>query len=421
VQPLAFEHLRESLRTSLWFIPAVCVVLAIATAMLTGWIDDRVDAGFPSGVLFSSSPESARSFLTTISASMITFTGLVFSITIVVLQLASGQFSPRVLRTFLRDRLSQLSLGIFVATFTYSLVVLRHVRSAGEVEGLGASIPRISTATAFVLVLVSVGFFIYYINHMAQSIRVSHIIASVGHETRKLFTVIYDHADVTPASLEDHPSGEPDGRVRAPETGVVLAFDRDGLVAVAAEHGGVIEIIPKMGDFIPRGAVLYETYGFTVADDDLLEHVDLGTERTMQQDPAFGFRQLVDIAERALSPAINDPTTAVQALDQIHDLLRNIAPLEFPNGERRDASGALRVVFRVMSWEEYVDLAVDEIRHFGARSIQVVKRLRSMLFDLKTVALPERQAVLEEQLALIDEAVTRQFPDPPDVDRAKRT
>jgi uncharacterized membrane protein len=377
-------------------------------------IDRRVDAGFA----FEGGPESAQTFLSTISSSMMTFTGLVFTITIVVLQLASQQFSPRVLRTFLRDRHSQFALGVFTATFAYALVILRAVRTDGSAGG--QFVPGIAVTVAFGLVMLSLGLFVDYIHHIAQSIRVSSITKSISDETRAAIADIYDHEHTeAPVSL---PAGADVVEVAAPKRGLVTALNRDRLVELAHTHGAVVEIVPAIGDYVAEGSLLLRLHGGTAPDAHAFgDQVGLGPERTMQQDPAFGFRQLVDIAERGLSPAMNDPTTAVQCLDEIHDLLRRLAPRPFPSGQRFGPAGDLRLAFPVTSWEGYVSLACDEIRLYGSESIQVHRRMRSMLADLLSVAPPERHEPLHQQLRLLDVSADLNLDHPEDQESAKET
>jgi uncharacterized membrane protein len=393
---MRFFRWRESLRTSLWLIPALCVATAAGLGLLLVEIDRNLDAtiGFRGG------PDSAHTFLSTISSSMITFTGLVFTITIVVLQLASQQFSPRVLRTFLRDRHSQFALGVFTATFAYALIILRAVRT--EASAGGEFVPSLSVSVAFILVMLSLALFVDYIHHIAQSIRVPSITSSIAEETREAISDIYDHEHTdVPVPL---PMG---GRVvdlPAPKRGILTALDRDRLVSLAQREDCVVEVVPAIGDFVPEGSTLLRLHGKPAEPGAFVDQVGLGPERTMQQDPAFGFRQLVDIAERGLSPAVNDPTTAVQCVDEIHDLLRRLAVRAFPSGQRFDASGSLRLSFPVTSWDGYISLACDEIRQYGGGSIQIHRRLRSMLEDLMSVAPRERHAPLRRQLTLLDES-----------------
>lgn len=397
---MRFFRWRERLRSSLWLVPTLCVLAAAALALGLIELDRRYDHDFT----FRAGPDGAHTFLSTVSSSMITLTGLVFSITIVVLQLASQQFSPRVLRTFLRDRHSQFALGVFIATFTYALIVLRTVRSE-DAPG-GAFVPDLSVTVAFGLVMLSLALFVDYIHHISQSIRVASITRAIAQETREIIEDIYDH-DRT----EEHvplPTGSKIVDIPAPGHGVLTGLDRDDLVAAAESAGCILEVVPMVGDYIPEGRTLVRIHGGEApSPETFTAKISIDSERTMKQDAAFGFRQLVDIAQRGLSPAVNDPTTAVQCLDEIHDLLRRLAARPFPSGQRRDSSGQLRLVFPVISWEGYVSLACDEIRHYGRGSIQVHRRLRWMLNDLLSVAPEERHGALRRQLRLLDESADK--------------
>ena len=404
-------RLRESLRSNLWFVPTVGVVVAIVLAVglvaLDHWLvstDGKALFGF------TGSAEASRTILSVIASSMLTLTALVFTILIVVLQLTSTQFSPRVLRTFVRDRASQYTLATFVGTFTYTMLVLRSVRAPmGEPE----FVPALAVTGAFGLVLLSLGAFVAYINHIAQSIRVINIITSVGNETRRVMDHLYPASQDEPPAEESItiPQGRPSCVIPSSRSGVVVTYDAERLVEAARHADCLLVLVPGVGDFVPGGAPLLHAYGGGQDLGDLRRFVDLDRERTMSQDVAFGFRQLVDIAERALSPSINDPTTAVQVLDQLHDFLRRLAARSFPSGAHRDEEGKTRLVVRSMSWEGYVSLACDEIRHYGEGSVQVARRMRAMLEDLSEIAPPERVAPLERQLKLLETLVDRGFPD----------
>lgn len=397
---------RERLRAGFWVVPAVFVLGALALSTVTIWLDEHWIDEVPGG--FSGGPDNARDVLSTISSSMITFTALVFSITIVVLQLTSSQFSPRVLRTFLRDRSTQVSLGVFVATFTYSLLVLRAVRSDED-----AFVPSLSVALAFAFVLVSLAVFVHYIHHIARAIQVSSIIASVAAETRA--TIDRMHPDGAAHIGAARPDRPPTRTIASPhEPGVVLGYDDDGLIALARQARCALVLIPAVGDFVPEGAPLFHVHGDAdgrLDDGAVAACVALGRERTMNQDVAFGFRQLVDIAERALSPAINDPTTAVQCLDHLHDFLRRLVVREFPTGCYLDPDGELRLAVPAARWDDYVSLAFDEVRQYGHSSVQVARRLRATVDDLLTIAPLERRRALEREQRLLQLSVARSFPD----------
>ena len=327
---------------------------------------------------------------------MITFTGLVFSITIVVLQLTSSQFSPRVLRTFLRDRLTQFALGTFVATFVYAVTVLRTVTSGDDT----VFVPAISTTVALVLLLLSVGMFVAYIHHIATVDP-----GLVDHESDRG----RDPSDA--AQALPHRTGRagaaksaPDLPVAAvlpaPRTGVVTHIDIDRLVTMARDAGVVLRTELGPGDFVAEGAPLIEVLGAGAVDAGAVDAgavvgaITVSDDRTMQQDVAFGFRQLVDIAEKALSPGINDPTTAVQALDQLHDLLRRLATRSLRDGLYRDDRGAVRLVTPAETFAGYLDLALAEIDQYGADVLQVQRRIDVLLADVGAAARPEHRAVV---------------------------
>jgi uncharacterized membrane protein len=396
-------RLREWLNTGLWFLPMVWALGAMAAAIGVVSIDHRWGGDDPSWLVFGRGPESARLVLSVIAGSTIAFTGTVFSITIVALQLASTQFSPRVLRTFLRDRPSQHCFGTFVATALYSLMVLREVEAEVEVPGLALT-------GAFVLVVASIFAFVYLVHHVAQSIRAVSIMDAVAAETRASIRENYPLDAPDPFADAPVPPGPPSQILlleRGP--GVLLGLDEDDLVHIAGRHDCVLELLPNVGDYLPSNVALFAVHGGDgrVEVSQVLRHVGIGPERTLYQDTAFGLRQLVDMAEKALSPAVNDPTTAVQCVDRLHDLLRRIAVRPLPSGRYGDGAGNLRLIVPQTSWDDYLQLAFDEIRHFGIGSLQIPRRLRAALLDLKSVSLPARQAPLDHQLRALDDAIDR--------------
>ncbi|HEY5429455.1 MAG TPA: DUF2254 domain-containing protein [Solirubrobacteraceae bacterium] len=399
------DHAREVVRSAFWPLPSLCVVAAIGLGIGLVSVDHSVGAT-RALFLFPGPPAGARSFLSSIIQAMITFTGLVFSITIVVLQLTSGQFSPRVLRTFLRDRTIQLSLGIFLATFVYAMVILRAVRGTGTHDNF---VPRLAVTVSFGLVLVSVAMFIRYVAHIANMIRAATIVDSIGKESRACLTrrLAAEHFNDGGREMALGPAC---GTIAAREPGVIAAVDGAALVKLARAAECQLVMVPRVGDYVPAGAPLVQVYGSGGIDEHaLLAHFSVGTERTLEQDLAFGFRQLVDIAQRALSPGINDPTTAVQAIDVLHDLLRRLATLHLHPGCHRDTEKVLRVVVPELSFSGYLGLAVGQIWRYGADSVQVPQRLTLMLSDLKTVALAEHQGEIQRWLQTV-QAAGRQDP-----------
>lgn len=411
---LRLTRLSERIGMTYWLVPALCVALSMGLSHFAQAIDARLSQDEQAWYLFRGGPEGARSVLTAVASSMMTFAGLVFSVTVLVLQQASNQFSPRVLRTFLKDRRSQLALGIFVGTFVYALLALRAVR--GTSEGIELHVPSLSVWLALVLVLLCVFAFIYYIHHVSQSIRAVVILTRIRDETCHTLERMYPDGigqDSEDIRLE-RPPGLPSLLVPYPGTsGVLMTVDEEHLFRCARKAGVTLALVPMVGDFVPHGSTLFEVWGDATRlhVKALLSAVDIGPERTLLQDTAFGFRQLVDIAERALSPGINDPTTAVQAIDQLHDLLRRMVHRRFPSPSREDEDGTPRLLCPRPDWSAYVRLAVDEVRDYGQGSLQISQRLRFLLEDLLRVAPPFRRAELERQLALLDASIERSFPD----------
>lgn len=397
----------QSIRTSLWFVPVVCVAVGLALSLGTLYLDRQSDYSLvPDAV--TPHPEAALFILATIAQSMVSLAALVLTITMVVVQLAMGQFSPRIVQTFLQDKPSQIAIGLFVATFTHALVALR------EVDSEAGTVPGLAIIVAYVLVILSISVLVLYVHHIGQSLRVSSLLELVGDKTRRLLDDLYpDAGDPLP------PSPQPTICARA--SGVITHVGHDRLIALARDANVRLELVPAVGEFVPAGAPLFRVHGdlSRLDVDGVLRSVVLGLERRLDQDVAYGIRMLVDIAERCLADSpFQDPTTAVQAIDRLHDCLRQLARRPFPGGEHRDGVGALRLTVPSMDWDAYVHLAFDEVRQAGARSPQVTRRLQAALDDLLTVALPERRAVLEEQMELLHAAARNAVVDDDDLPRA---
>jgi uncharacterized membrane protein len=382
----------RSVRTGLWFVPVACTLLGVGLSFATIAVDRAFDHELIPRTL-TGGPDAALEVLATVATSMVSLTALVLTITMVVVQLAMGQFSPRIVQTILRDKPSQAAIGIFVATFAHAMLALREVDTED-----GGTVPGLAVLVAYLLILVSVVVLVLYVHHIGRALRVSALIELVGDDIRKVLDRTYPSPAPTGAA---HPA---QGRVVADHSGVLNHIDHDELVDVAARAGCVLHLVPAFGDFVPADAPLFEVEG----DAATLDHrrarraVVLGMERTLEQDVGYGFRMLVDIAERSLSDSpFEDPTTAVQAIDRLHDCLRQLAARPFPSGRHADASGAVRLVVPSMQWDDYVRLAFEEIRLAGARSPQITRRLIAALRDLQTVAPPDRQAPLERQLELL--------------------
>jgi uncharacterized membrane protein len=374
----------------------MCVLAGVVLSFVTIAIDRAGDYELVPQQL-TGGPDAAVQILSTIAASMVSLAALVLTITMVVVQLAMGQFSPRIVQTILRDKPSQIAIGVFVATFAHAMLALREVNFD---EG---TVPGLAIVVAYALVLVSIVLLVTYVHHIGQSLRVSALIELVGSRTRRLLDQHY------PDEVADAPRPDQNA-IAAPASGVVISIAHDHLVDVAARAGCVLRLVPALGTFVPAGAPLFMVDGdrSQLDDADAADGVTLGLERTLEQDTAYGLRLLVDIAERSLSDSpFQDPTTAVQAIDRLHDCLRQVSRRDLPDGAHFDDQGALRLVEPVMDWDAYVHLALDEIRLAGAASPQVTRRLAAALQDLATVVPPSRRAVLDEELELLGASVER--------------
>lgn len=392
------DHRREWRRESLWLWPAVATVVASVAAIL---LVDDVGSFFGHTRLFSTNIDDARALLGTIAASILTFTGVVFSITLVALQMASTQFTPRVLRMFVRKPVTKAALTSFIATFVYSLVVLSRL-------GTSPAVPVTAVGLSFVLVLVSVFVFVVFVHSTVRSMRVTYVISSIHRETLRSIGTTFPSVDRTveagPPALVDDPTV-----IRFEHRGVVLdGIQSARLVHLAREHGCVLRLLVGVGTYVSTGLPVAEAHGGTAPGlRDLLACCDLAPVRTLYQDAAYGVRQLVDIAARALSPAVNDPTTANQALDRLGDLLAAIAGRPDPTPYVVDADHTVRLVTVVPTWQRMLDLSLREIGVYGATDPQVTRRLIAVLDDLAAVVPPERTASVAVHRELLVREVTR--------------
>ena len=385
-------------------LPSAICVAAFALALILPEVDRRFFGD--QDLLFSGNAGSARSLLGTIATAMISVTGLVFSITIVVLQLASSQFTPRLLGDFLRRRIVQVTLGIFTSSFLYALAVLRSVRGGDDTAEF---VPQLSVTFAFVLVLASVALFFAFIQHITQTIQVDQTIDRIQRSAAvEMGRGWPDGTDDSP-ELEWVPDPSPRAVTAEDRHGVVERVELTDLVRAAARADVVIELRFRPGDVIYEGQELALVHRGRGADlDEVIDAVNaavtLGRTRSVDQDPQFAVRQLVDIAESALSPGINDPTTAVQVLDKLHRLLRTAVGRPEVSPLLLDGAGTIRVVDRPFTLADLLDLALDEIAHYGADDIQVPRRIRGLLDDLLTVARPEHRRLIAAKRAQLGTA-----------------
>lgn len=392
--------LLEILRVQLWVVPAIAALLAAAFAVLLAGFDSATGSlGLPLDI----DAGSARAVLSAISGAMISFTALVFSVTMLVLQTASTQLSPRVVRTFLRDRFNQVVMGLFVATFVFSLLMSTAVSEA--------HVPQLGVLAAVGLVLVAVMAFVVYIDHMAHDIRPTSVIESITNETRAVIERVYpEGAQVAP--VEPNTTGsesDADGLevTWSGPAGYVQAFDQKALLAFADEHGGAVELHTGIGGFLVTGRPLLTARGrqghsTTAAEAGLEDGVAVGPERTMTEDPEFGFRQLVDVALRALSPSLNDPSTASQVVNRLHELLLALQPRDIPSPVVLGEGSAPPVIVPAPDWDAYVHLATSEIGAACRTLPQVRRQVAEMIESLMHEATPEQRPALRRAQAELE-------------------
>lgn len=402
-------------RDSLWFLPSVITSVAALLAFAMVWLD-RLELleGRANWFVFGAGVEGARGVLSTIAGSIITVTGVVFSITIVVLQLASTQFSPRVLRSFIEDRANQLVLGIFIGTFTYCLLVLRTVRSRDD--DLSAFVPALAVTGAIVLALASIGCLIFFINHVARTIQAEVVVERVTRHALEVVDRLFPEELGKPAGGpgDAEPQLDPTAAtaVNAAAGGYLQAIEEERLMELADEHDLLLRLEHRIGDFVIETETLSLVWCSNLEPhvaDRLRSCIRLGPERTRYQDVERGIMELTDLGVRALSPGINDPTTAVVCVDRVTQVLAILAAREFPATLRAGKSGRLRIIARRTTFDDLVSLGYGALRHHGAREPAVALRLAESLNLLFHRAPQHRRAPLLRELRLVVESARREI------------
>ena len=401
-----FYYVRDYLRSSLWIVPLVAIPLELAATRilhrLDGWLGWAfLDLGAP----------GAQAMLNAIVTATLSFVVFTFGSLLVALQVASGQLTPRIIATVLvRNDVVRYTTGLFIFTLLFA------VSATNRMQG---TVFQLVVFVAACLGILCFAAFLYLIDYAARLLRPISILSRVGQAGLKVIESVYPEPTLG-ANRSDaprHELGEP-GRV-IPHGGtseIVLAANLRKLIAQARRSNGVIEFVPQVGDFIATDEPLFKLYGGAASldADDLRSAVAFGLERTMEQDPTFAYRIFVDIALKALSPAINDPTTAVIAIDQLHRLLRQAGNRNLRTDEILAKSGQLLVLFRTPNWEDFVHLAFTEIRQCGAQNMQIARRLRAMIDNLIETLPKHRHAVLLGELKLLDRDIERHFVHPED-------
>ncbi len=412
---------RDVLQTQLWPIPTIAVVLALLLGLGLPQLDAAVGAevsGRTGDWLFGGDAEAARSLLGVIASSLITVTALTFSLTVVTLQLASSQFSPRLLRTFTRDQFVQATLALFLATFTYALTVLRAVRSAGE-DGQSEFVPKIAVTVAFVMAIVSVLALVLFLAHLTGQIRVETMLRNVHRDATRTMRTVLPERDSDAADRGVAPVPPTDAvRLLAHEDGFLTWVGRGALLEAAVDEDVVLSVDVDPGSFLvartPLGAA-WSAGGGPLADDvaerlraQVATCIHTGAERTSGQDVGYGLRQLTDVANKALSPGINDPTTAIHALGHISAFLCALTDRDLGPELLRDDQGRVRVVLQRPDLAAYVDLGISQPRRYGAADPQVLESIFHVLRDLSHRVGPAQRQVIRDQLERLRVTVAAQ-------------
>lgn len=389
-------------RNSIWIYPSLAIVAGLIAVSVLSRLERFL------GWRINLDPETARVVMATVATSLLTLVVLVTSTMLLAVQLASAQLTPRIIALVYRNNTRKLLLSLFVFTFTFSVGVLVRIED---------SVPWLSGYLAAYGFLLNLALMLYFIDGVGKTLRPSSVLRVVGLAGHEVIAGVYPRRLDEQQALSPEPiatlNGKPDRIIVSTAGGSVLAFDLEGLMSLAEQSDCLIELIPQVGDFVAAGDPLFQIFagGGDLRDEVLRKSVALGQERTLEQDPMFAFRIIVDIASKALSPAINDPTTAVLAIDQIHHLLREVGNRNLAEGRERDHAARLRLVYRTPNWEDFLHLAVTEIRQYGRDSIQVMRRLRAMLENLIETLPARRTPLLRRELELLQQSSKRTFPD----------
>lgn len=428
------------IRDSLWYRPAIMTVFAIILSFFTIWLDHRLfqQQNVQAWWLFEGGSEGARGVLTAISGTTMTVATTAFSFTLVALQLSSSQYSPRIVRNFTGDRTNQLVIGIFVSTFVYSLLVLRVVRS--EYGDRDRFVPAISVSVAVTLAMISIGALIFFFHHATRTIQASVLITRTTDQAMSVIVdarkrLLEDDSWILSETAFPRPPGlRPVGMVRSKESGYVQKLHHDEMFRIASHHNLLVEVHAHPGDFLfpsDRRFTLWAYPEESEADrrdreeedeagvDEQEENgslsssfqhlMDIGLERTLEADVVFGLEQVSDIALRALSPGINDPNTAISSLDRIGELLILMEATSGTESARIGSDGVMRILHPELTWDEMIQAAFMQLRHYAAGDIGATLSIIRMAGRLRSHVRPRSQPALETVARDMAEAALNQL------------
>jgi uncharacterized membrane protein len=411
-------------RRRIWFIPSLWILLALAGSVVLARANlAHFDISIPAGI----TPTVVVPVLTSISSGMMALTGIVFSLAFVFVQFGSSAYSPRLVTFFTTDRVMLNALGIFTGTFLFALtgLLLMTPERPPVLDWLVAAASLLWLLASAILFILLIG----RINHLT----ISNVLHMVGEQGRQVIDDMY--APIAPSDTAPKDGGDRTASAQAAELpsttqtlryyggpAVILELKTGILVELARVADAVIEVKYAVGDVVTDGSAVLHVRGgkHELPEAALRRAIALGFERTIEQDPKYALRLLVDVGIKALSPAVNDPTTAVMALNEISDLLERIGQRQLEMRRLAGAHGALRLICPTPTWEDFVSLGLDEIRYYGANSFQVMRRLRALLIDLEPAVPAERRAAIRQALLRTEAAVSRSFVDAWDLQEAQQ-
>jgi len=403
---------RQRVRESLWFVPLLGAVLGAILGFGLAEVDRHV--AVPAYIQYS--PSTASTVLTAIVGATAALTGFVVTVTALIVQMVTGTFSPRYMRLWYRDPLLKGTLALLVGTLTFSFSMLRQIEPD--------FVPDTGVSVSGVLVVVSLILFLLFFSRCMSNLRPVAVAALVARAGRKAFEETTRAVDRSLVGIEPPALDiEPTRVVPADHAGVIQAVHVDGLVQWARRHDAHVVLAHSIGDFVPTGDVLVKIYGgsedLESVEQELNGMIALGDERTIDQDPAFAIRIMVDIALMALSPAVNAPTTATQVLGHLGETLRVIGATDLDlRAHSAPEEQAPAVVVPARSWEDFLTLGMTEIRQYGASGIQVMRALRATLEELREDVRPEHRGAVDEELSRLDSTLASHWGDSVDLDRA---
>jgi len=388
-----------------WLIP----LLYAFAALLLGFTVPRLANNLLPGLVSTITVNAAIGIYSAIASGMIALTGIVFSLTFVTVQFSATAYSPRLVFWIARDPVMSHSIGVFTATFLYALASLAWVDRSGSGKVPLAGIVMVTT-----LLIVSVIMFISLIQRVGL-LQVNRMLIFTGDRGREVIETLYPPlaSPARPSSVESPQAPSLQTLMHHGRPQIIQAVHIPLLMEMARRNGCVIELIASVGDHVLDGTPILRVLGSGagISENELKDAIELGGERTFEQDPKYAIRLLVDIGIKALSPAINDPTTAVQALDQIEDLLIRLGRRRLEIGAFHDGGGNLRLLVTFPTWEDFLRLAFDEIRFYGATSIQVMRRMKALVNELISILPAERRPALRDWQQRLQSSVDRSFHD----------